>query len=180
MQLFPRDEKFFALLEEQSDLLVKGARALDAGVRAGPLEMAQAAGVIRQIENDADEITHRIMTRLHQTFVTPMDAEDLHAITSSLDDVLDCIEDSAFRLSSYGIDPIPPGVLEFTQIIDACANRLQAAVRKLRAGKPLRDECIEVNRLENTADELMRRLVTDLFRSNLDAISLIKLKEVYE
>jgi predicted phosphate transport protein (TIGR00153 family) len=180
MNLFPRDEKFFELLEQQSDLVHDAARALREGVETSPAAMALNAGVIKRLEHEADEVTHQIHTRLHATFVTPIDPEDLHALTTAMDDVIDSIEDSSFRLTAYHIDPIPKGVLEFAQIIHASCMRLQAAIQKLRVGKPVQEECIEINRLENAADELLRRLVTSLFESGMDAISLIKNKEIYE
>jgi predicted phosphate transport protein (TIGR00153 family) len=132
------------------------------------------------MEHEADEITHQIHTRLHATFVTPIDPEDLHALTTAMDDVMDSIEDASFRLTAYHIDPIPKGVLEFAQIIHASCMRLQVAIQKLRVGKAVQEECIEINRLENAADELVRRLVTNLFESGMDAISVIKHKEIYE
>lgn len=180
MNLFPRDEKFFKLLEQQSSLIHDAARSLREGVEGGTQAMALHAGIIKRLEHDADEITHQILTRLHATFVTPIDPEDLHAITTAMDDVIDSIEDSSFRLAAYRIDPIPQGMLEFAQIIHATCMRLQVAIQKLRAGKALQEECIEINRLENTADDLVRRLVTNLFESGMDAISVMKHKEIYE
>ncbi len=180
MNLFPRDEKFFELLEQQSNLVHDAARALREGVEAGASAMSVNAGVIKRLEHDADEITHQILTRLHATFVTPIDPEDLHSLTTAMDDVIDSIEDSSFRLTAYHIDPIPKGVLEFAQIIHASCMRLQVAIQKLRVGKAVQEECIEINRLENAADQLVRRLVTDLFESGMDAISVIKHKEIYE
>jgi hypothetical protein len=180
MNLFPRDEKFFELLEQQSDLVHDAARALREGVEASPAAMALNAGVIKRMEHEADEITHQIHTRLHATFVTPIDPEDLHSLTTALDDVIDSIEDSSFRLTAYHINPIPKGVLEFAQIIHASCMRIQVAIQKLRVGKAVQEECIEINRLENAADELVRRLVTDLFESGMDAITVIKHKEIYE
>jgi predicted phosphate transport protein (TIGR00153 family) len=180
MNLFPRDEKFFQLLEQHSNLIHDAAQALRTGVENGATAMALNAGIIKRLEHEADEITHQILTRLHATFVTPIDPEDLHAITTAMDDVMDAIEDSSFRLAAYRIDPIPKGVLEFAQIIHAATMRMQVAIQKLRVGKPLQEECIEINRLENTADELVRRLVTGLFESGMDAISILKHKEIYE
>jgi predicted phosphate transport protein (TIGR00153 family) len=180
MNLFPRDEKFYNLLEQHSNLILDAAKSLYEGVQGGAAAMAFNAGVIKRLEHDADEITHQILTRLHATFVTPIDPEDLHAITTAMDDVLDSIEDSSFRLAAYHIDPIPSGMIEFAEIIHATCMRLQVAIQKLRAGKALQEECIEINRLENMADDLLRRLVTNLFESGMDAITVMKRKEIYE
>jgi len=180
MHLFPRDEKFFELLEQQSLLIFHGANELYQGVQSGPAGMAASAGAIAKLEHEADEITHKILTRLHQTFVTPIDPEDLHAITTAMDDVIDSIEDSSFRLAAYRIDPLPAGMSEFARIILAACTRVQSAIQELRAGKPVQESCVEINRLENAADDLVRRLVTELFESGMDAVSVMKHKEIYE
>ena len=180
MNLFPRDEKFFQLLGQHSNLVHDAAKALREGVEGGAALMALNAAVIKRLEHEADEITHQILIRLHATFVTPIDPEDLHAITTAMDDVIDSIEDASFRLSAYRIDPIPRGMVEFAQIIHAACMRLQVAIQKLRVGRMLQEECIEINRLENTADDLVRSLVTNLFESGMDAMSVMKHKEIYE
>ena len=180
MRLFPREEKFFDLLEEQAARIVDASRLLNEGVRADRMTLVRMAGEIKRIEHEADQITHQLFTKLNQTFVTPLDPEDLHALGASLDDVLDYIEDAAFRLSAYKIDPIPHGVSALTAIIHACAEKLGTAVGKLRVNGNTLDDCIEINRLENSADELVRKLVTDLFNEERDPISLIKHKEIYE
>src|SRR6185437_13407181 len=104
----------------------------------------------------------------------------LHAITTAMDDVLDSIEDSSFRIAAYRINPIPPGMIEFAEIIHSACMRVQVAVQKLHARKALQEECIGINHLENLADDLVRRLVTNLFESGMDAISVMKLKEIYD
>jgi predicted phosphate transport protein (TIGR00153 family) len=180
VRLFPRDEKFFDLLEEQSNRIVEASRLLNEGVCSDRPALDRMAGEIKRIEHEADQITHQLFTRLNQTFVTPLDPEDLHSLGSSLDDVLDYIEDAAFRLSAYRIDPVPPGVSALTNIIHSCALRLGTAVGKLRTNGNTLEDCIEINRLENTADEVVRKLVTELFNEERDPISLIKHKEIYE
>lgn len=159
---------------------MEASRLLHACVRSDPSNMATTAGEIKRIEHAADRATHQLFTRLNQTFVTPLDPEDLHALGSALDDVMDYIEDAAFRLSAYRIQPIPQGVVELTEIIHACCLRVQSAVSKLRTNQPMLDDCIEINRLENVADELVRRLVAALFNEETNAITLLKYKEIYE
>ena len=161
-------------------MILDAAKALGDGMHGGVYAMAMSAGVIKRLEHDADKIVHRISTRLHQTFVTPIDPEDLRAITTAMDDVLDSIEDSSFRIAAYCIDPVPPGMIGFARIIHAACVRLQVAIRNLQMGKPVQEECIEINRLENTADDLVRRLVTELFESGMDAMTIMKHKEIYD
>jgi len=180
VRLFPREEKFFDLLEAHIEHSVEAARLLNESVKTGPHTFAQTAGEIKRIEYEGDRITHQLFTRLNQTFVTPLDPEDLHGMGSALDDVLDIIEDAAFRLTAYKIDPIPDGVIELTAIILECCKTLQTAVVRLRTHLPILDECIEINRLENSADEVVRKLVTRLFEEETDAIRLLKHKEIFE
>lgn len=180
MRLFPREEKFFDLLEEQVEHIVEASRLLDKLVRADHGGMSTIAGEIKRIEHAADKVTHQLFTRLNQTFVTPLDPEDLHNLGSSLDDVVDFIEDAAFRLSAYKVKPVPHGVPDLTRIIHACSVKLQSAVGKLKTNTPMLDDCIEINRLENEADELVRKFVTRLFNEETDAIVLLKHKEIYE
>jgi predicted phosphate transport protein (TIGR00153 family) len=180
VHLFPREEKFFELLEEQGVHIVEASRLLNDLVRADATAMAGVAGEIKRIEHAADKVTHQLFTRLNQTFVTPLDPEDLHSLGSALDDVVDYIEDAAFRLSAYRVHPVPKGVPELTEIIHQCCLRLQSAVGKLKNGRAMQDDCIEINRLENVADELVRKLVTALFNDVTDAIALLKYKEIYE
>lgn len=180
MRLFPREEKFFDLLEAHIEHSVEAARVLNEGVRSDPQNLAQVAGEIKRIEYEGDRITHQLFTRLNQTFVTPLDPEDLHGLGSALDNVLDMIEDAAFRISAYKINPVPDGVVELTGIIFECCKGLQSAVTRLKSHQPILDECIEINRLENTADELVRKLIADLFDRETDAVRLLKHKEIFE
>jgi hypothetical protein len=180
MSLFPHHEKFYTLLEQHSNLILDAAKSLYEGVQGGAAVMARNVGVIKRLEHDADEITHQFLSCQHAAFVSPIDPDDLHALTSAMDDVIDCIEDSSFRIVAYRVDPIPSGMTEFAEIIHATCMRVQVVIQKLRAGKALEGECIEINRLENMADDLFRRLVTNLFESGMDAISVMKHKEIYE
>lgn len=180
MRLFPREEKFFDLLEQQVERVVEASRLLQEGVKGDADELLRIAGEIKRVEHDADRITHQLFTRLNQTFVTPLDPEDLHSLGSAIDDVLDYIEDAAFRLTAYKVNPVPEGVSELTAILNECCHTLQKAVGKLKTGKNMLEDCIEINRLENAADELVRRLVTKLFNEERDPIVLLKHKEIFE
>ena len=180
MNLLPRDEKFHELFRKQVDVISQAARVLLDALQIGQSRMASAATEIRVLEHRGDEVIHSIFTRLNQTFITPLDPEDIHKISSSLDDVLDGIEDTAHRLSSYNIDPIPPDMLELARILNACAASASRAFEALEKKGLILEHCIEINRLENEGDLITRSAVDDLFRKQKDPIVLIKLKEVYE
>ncbi|MCC7175055.1 MAG: DUF47 domain-containing protein [Bryobacterales bacterium] len=180
MRLLPRDEKFYQLFLNQVELISQASALLLAGVKAGNKHLAEASEAIQKLEHQGDEIIHDLLTRLNQTFITPLDPEDIHSISSSLDDVLDGIEDAAYQLAAHDVEPIPPAVVELCEIVAGCAGSLTQAFQALSDGKPLLEACIEINRLESLADLLVRRVLADLYRSNIPPMAFIKLKEIYE
>jgi hypothetical protein len=180
MRLLPREEKFYGLFLKQVEIISEATRLLLDGVRTGNSRMAGAATEINLLEHRGDEVIHEIFTRLNQTFITPIDPEDIHNISAALDNVLDGIEDTAHRLVSYHIDPIPADLVTLSEFAEACAKELYSALAALEKGGPIMPHCIEINRLENEADRIGRSAVADLFNKEKDPITLIKLKEVYE
>ncbi|MBI5085667.1 MAG: DUF47 family protein [Acidobacteria bacterium] len=180
MRLLPREEKFFHYFVDQSGLILQAAQQFRQAAEKGPSALREAEVAIAVLEQKGDEIIHEIFTRLNQTFITPMDPEDIHTLGSHLDDILDGIEDSVHRIVAYKIDPIPPTVIELGSLIEQCAVTLEHAFKALNAEKPLLDHCIEINRLEDAADHVARAAIADLFDKEKDPIALIKLKEIYE
>ena len=180
MRLLPREEKFYGLFLKQVEIISEATRLLLDGVRTGNSRMAGAATEINLLEHRGDEVIHEIFTRLNQTFITPIDPEDIHNISAALDNVLDGIEDTAHRLVSYHINPIPPDLVTLSEFAEACAKELHGALTALEKGGPIMPHCIEINRLENEADRIGRSAVADLFNKEKDPIKIIKLKEVYE
>jgi predicted phosphate transport protein (TIGR00153 family) len=179
MRLLPREEKFYHLFLKQVEIISEASRLLLEGVKTGNGRLAGAAAEINVLEHRGDEVIHELFTRLNQTLITPIDPEDIHNLSSALDNVLDGVEDTAHRLVSYRIDPIPPAMIKLAEIVASCAKALKAAFEALEHNGPIMEHCIEINRLENEADLIGRRSVVDLFDQN-DPIALIKFKEVYE
>ena len=180
MKLLPREEKFYALFVRQVQIIAEASRLLLDGVRSGPARLTAAATAISILEDRGDELIHEIFTRLNQTFITPIDPEDIHNVSSALDDVLDGLEDTSHSLVSYHIDPIPADMVTLFEIVAACGGALQKAFLALEKNGPILEHCIEINRLENEADRIGRSAVADLFNNEKDAIRVIKLKEVYD
>jgi predicted phosphate transport protein (TIGR00153 family) len=180
MRLLPREEKFYHLFLKQVEIISEASRLLLEGVRGGRAHMAGAATEINVLEHRGDEVIHELFTRLNQTFITPIDPEDIHNLSSALDNVLDGVEDTAHRLVSYRIDPVPAPMVKLSEIVASCARALRAAFEALENSGPIMEHCIEINRLENEADLIGRASVVDLFDNEKDPITLIKLKEVYE
>ena len=180
MRLLPREEKFYHLFLKQVEIISEASRLLLEGVRAGNERLVGMAAEIDVLENRGDEVIHEIFTRLNHTFITPIDPEDIHNVSSALDNVMDGMEDTAHRLVSYRINPVPPTMITLSEIVATCAKELKAAFEALERGGPIMEHCIEINRLENEADRIGRSAVADLFDKETDPIRLIKLKEVYE
>lgn len=180
MRILPREEKFFEFFLRQARVIVEASEVLLAGVSGSTAMLETAAEKIRILEQSGDEIIHEIYERLNTTFITPLDPEDIHSLSSHLDDVLDGIEDAAHRLVAYRIGEIPPTVIELCKIVKSCAEAIEKAFEALRTKSDVLAPLIEINQLEEVADQLVRRAVSELFTNEKDPIRLLKLKEVYE
>jgi uncharacterized protein len=175
-------EQFFDLFEAHADRTHEAARLLGAMMRDSS-NPEQQADAVKHVEHMGDEITHTVIERLHQTFITPMDRGDIHQLISAMDDVLDLIEASSERLWLYGIRTMEPEALEFVDVLEKTVEEMGAAVRGLRDLKDrtsLLAHCTEVNRLENVGDQLLRRAVARLFAESRDPIHVIKWKEIFD
>lgn len=169
------------MFEEIAGNLVDGAQALSDLLHNYDYEqMPRAVEKIKEIEHRGDEMTHRILVKLNQTFITPFDREDIHLLASSLDDVLDFIFGASDRLRNYKITQPSPSAKVLAGIILKQAEELKKAVNMLGKNGRLLTHCVEVNRLENEADQVSREAIGRLFDNSSDPITLIKLKELLE
>jgi uncharacterized protein len=180
LNFLPKDEKFFDYFHQQSTILCQASSLLLSGLQGGYQSMCQIAKRMEAFERSGDEITHRLFERLRQTFITPFDPEDIQSLATALDDVLDTIEDAAFRIVAYRIDPIPAPAVELGEMIANSCRALASALVALQEKRSVMEDCIEVNRLEEQADAVERTMLTDLFSSGTDAVSLVKLKDLYD
>jgi uncharacterized protein len=180
LNLLPKDERFFEYFQQQAELLCHVSQLLLSGLEGGYARMCEVSKRIEALERSADEITHKAFDRLRTTFITPFDPEDIQALFSSLDDVVDTIEDAAFRLVAYKVDPIPDPAIELGRMIAGCCAALSRALQALREKRSVMEACIEVNRMEDEADAVQRAMLTRLFSANVDPVTLIKLKDLYE
>src|SRR6266404_9516417 len=145
MKLLPREEKFFALFLKQVETICEASQLMLEGASAGNSSLALAGEKIKALERTGDEITHDIFTRLNQTFITPLDPEDIQALSVSLDNVLDGIEDAAHRMFAYQLEPITPTILELCAIVNACAKDLKKAFHTLDQNmQKVMEHCIEI------------------------------------
>ncbi|HEX4770143.1 MAG TPA: DUF47 family protein [Bryobacteraceae bacterium] len=180
MNLLPKDENFFQYFHQQSQILCQSSHLLLSGLRGGPESMADVAKRLEALERNGDNITHKIFDRLRATFITPFDPEDIQSLATSLDDILDSVEDTAFRIVAYKIDPIPQPAIELGELIAQSCQAIDRALHALHEKKSVMDACIEVNHLEDQADAIERSMLAKIFSSVTDAVTLIKLKDLYE
>ena len=180
MRLLPREAKFYEFFLSQGKLISDASQALLDGCVQGGKGLDAAAARISDLEHKGDEIIHDIYKRLNETFITPIDPEDIHSLASHLDDVLDYIEDVAYRIQAYKIDSSSPTVVALCEVILQCSMSLERAFQAMQEDRSVLEHCVEVNRLEEVADQRARQAVRDLFDNEKDAVKIIKLKEVYE
>ncbi|MFC1860450.1 DUF47 domain-containing protein [Chloroflexota bacterium] len=178
----PREHRFFDLFEDSAGNMVKAAHVLKELV--DNWEGAEGKiGEIARLEDEGDAITHQIMAQLNRTFVTPFDREDIALLAHSLDDVTDFIDAAADAMLIYRIDHPTSRAKELADIIVQAAVEVEKAIPQLRSrtklGKIL-PQCVEINRLENVADEVYRSAIGELFDDTTDMAQVIKWREIYE
>lgn len=178
-RLLPREEGFYHLFVKQADNIHVGAKALLEMLShyTGVPEQVQ---IIKAIEHNGDDITHSILTKLNQTFITPFDREDIHELGSQLDDVIDLIDAAASRFVLYRVDVVRPGTIDLVKVLVSATAEVASAVRALESPEKALKHCIEINRYENDSDRLCRTLIAQLFDEERDPVQIIKWKEIFE
>lgn len=179
--LIPQDKVFFELFEQLAALVVQAAEDLEEMVS----NVSDAEAIykrIKDLEHKGDLVTHQIYEHLNRTFITPLDPLEISRLASAMDDVLDYIDDSAEKILIYKIKKCDKTMVDFAQLIRLSTVQLECGVRGIRTINKVNpiDTCgIEVNRLENMADDLLSQAIQRLFASE-DAMTTIKLKDIYE
>ena len=181
MRLTPRDTTYFDLLAALAQHLVTGSSLLAELLGADKAGREKLAEEMHDVEHLADDATHSIMRRLNQTFVTPFDREDISSLASALDDCMDEMDEAADLIVLYKVEGLPDRVSDQVQVLQRCAELTAEAMPRLRSMDKLADYWVEVNRLENQADKLHRKLIAQLFDDLAgDPVQLMKLKEIVE
>ncbi|MDD1683427.1 MAG: DUF47 family protein [Methanoregula sp.] len=179
--LIPRDTIFFDLFERQAGLLTEAAWQL-VDLTENFTSVKEKRHAIENLEHLGDQITHEIYEQLNRTFITPLDPEEISGLASTLDEVLDYIDGAAEKMLYYSIESTDTHMIELAKLIHLSTREIENAVKSIRSFKDPRyieERCIEVNRLENLADDVLAHAITDLFKTT-DAIMIIKLKDIYE
>ena len=177
--LLPRDERFFTLFNQMADEIQAAARLLEEMLATDPPDGTKA-DLIKDAEHRCDALTHDTIQRLHRTFVTPFDREDLYALASSLDNVMDAIDHVAALIRLYRIEKVRPGARILARVVSQSADRLHSALDALAAKTPVQPHAVEINRLENEADRAYQVAVQDLFDHETDPITIMKWKELFD
>lgn len=179
-RLIPREEKFFEFFEKAANNILEGARVLVQMTEEGNVKFQERWKRLEELEHVGDKITHQIIRKLNRTFITPIDREDIHSLAVALDDVLDLIEASAARMTLYKIKQPTEEAGKLAVVILKSAEEIVKAVSNLERMDDVMEHCIEINRLENMADEISRAAIADLFDKGHDPMDVIKWKEIYE
>jgi predicted phosphate transport protein (TIGR00153 family) len=175
----PRDREFFDLFEEAASNIVRAADLLDQMLRGYP-ERAELSRDILICEQEGDRITHDIIQRLNQTFVTPIDREDIYELASALDDIVDYAEEVADYMGLYKIEAPMEQAQRLAHILLQSSRQIAEAMPRLRGFKDISHYTVELNRLENDGDRVTREAVASLFDNGIDPMVVIRWKDIFE
>jgi uncharacterized protein Yka (UPF0111/DUF47 family) len=179
LRLRPVDTTFFDLFIDQATHLVTGA-ALLAEMLGESADRADVARRMREAEHAADETTHALIKRVNTTFVTPFDREDIYALASAFDDVMDMMDEAVDLILVYEVRVLPPELSDQVDVLQRCAELSAASIPGLSVPDSLEEYWIEINRLENAGDRNHRRILAKLFSGEFKTIEVLKLKDVVE
>jgi len=180
IRLTPRQNSFYSMFATSGRNLMEGAGLLKELLGAEMSERKAIAERMRSCEHAGDEATHAIMRELNETFVTPFDREDIYRLASSLDDVMDYMEAAVDLVVLYNIAELPPEIADQVDVLERAAELTAEAMPNLRTMDNLTEYWIEVNRLENQADQIHRKLLAMLFNGKYEAIEVLKLKQIVD
>lgn len=179
MQLIPRDAKFYELFRQQAENIQNAARRL-VDLFEDFHDVEKKVAEIKFLEHKGDQLTHSLMMKLNQTFITPFDREDIHALGSALDDVLDLVDAVAGRMVVYKVKAITPGARQLAKVIEHGAEILAKAVSQLSKPQNILEYCEQLTFIEEEADRIKGECIARLFEDSMEPIEVIKWKEIYE
>jgi len=175
----PRDRVYFELFEEAGQNIMRSAELLERLLSDYP-DQRHLAQEIRDCEHEGDRITHEILDRLNHTFVTPIDREDILALTSALDDIVDFIEEVADYLGLYKIEAPMDQAIKLAEVLNGAAHQIAEAIPLLRGFNDISSHTVEINRLENEGDRITREAIASLFDGGIDPMVVIRWKDLFE
>jgi len=178
----PKEEKFFELFEAQAAYNCEAAKVFKELVSKWSLE-SPLFDKLRDLEHEADISTHEVIDRLNRTFITPFDREDIHALASELDDVVDLIQAISSRMKLFHVEKINDDLVVLADVLAQATENVRKAVKEMQnpeGQRRLLDYCIEINRLENAGDNAHDQAISKLFHGKPDPLEVIKWREIYE
>ena len=181
-RFMPQEGRFFEFFNEHADTIVEGSRELLALMTSFD-NLERRAYSIETIEKKADKITHQTVALLHRTFITPLDRDAIHTLITTMDDILDLIEDVAHSIYLYDIKAVTPEAQKLAEICVTSAEKVRTAVKLLPKSENAAEIlllCEDIDKLESEADHIMRAAMAKLFREEPNVLNVIKLKEIYE
>jgi uncharacterized protein len=178
-KVLPREDSFFALFIELAENVHAAAGAL-VDLLTNFTDVPAKVERIKAYEHKGDDLTHHLIMRLNQSFITPFDREDIHDLSSAIDDIMDLVDAAASRMLLYHVERVRPGVVDLASNLLAATEQMAAAIRVLEKRDHILSYCIEINRLENESDRLCRTLIAQLFDEEKDPVQIIKWKEIIE
>jgi uncharacterized protein len=176
----PKNTAFYDYFAVSASHILDGAKVLRDALGEPPDGREPAAARLKEIEHLGDDATHQIMNAVNTSFITPFDRDDIYALASRMDDCLDHIEASLDIMVLYRVGELVPAVNSQVDVLVRMAELTAEAMPKLRSMSDLQDYWIEINRLENAADQNYRRMIADLFQERHDAVEIIRLKALYD
>lgn len=179
MRLIPRDESFYDLFNQEAQCIHEAAQKLvelfnnfqDVEKRLLEIEFAEHKG---------DQITHTLIAKLNKTFITPFDREDIHALSSALDDVLDLIDGVGSRIKHYRVQDTTPGAQRLSGLILHGTEIIAEAVAQLKKPSNIMVRCDQISQLEKEADDIKGECIAHLFENGTAPVEIMKWKEIYE
>jgi predicted phosphate transport protein (TIGR00153 family) len=180
LRLTPQKHEFFQLYSRASANTVEISRLLVELLERFPAENGELIRRIKEREHEGDHLTHEVVDLLNRTFVTPFDRDDMYRLAGAIDDVCDHIDEAADNLGTYGVDRVPDKAVEQALVIHQAARNLDAAVQRLEGFKDSSVQLIELRRLEDEGDRLVRDAVAELFNNVTDPIAIIRWKDIHE
>jgi predicted phosphate transport protein (TIGR00153 family) len=180
MRLKPRDTKFFELFSVAGSNIAVATGVLREFASAPTDERPELARRMRELEHAGDDATHDIIEQLDRSFITPFDREDIYRLAVRLDDVIDYMDAAVDLTVLYNPEALPPNVAPLVDVLDQCAKLTEAAMPRLATLRNLTDFWVQINELENEADQIYRRLLQFLFDGKHDPLTVMKLKEIVD
>ena len=179
-RFLPREEDFYDLFVEVATRAAEAAKLLRQLLKGKPDATTYHVDAIRKLENECDELTHEVVRRLDRTFITPIDREDIHLISSDLDDVMDRLDATARRAKIFRVGESPAGVDALCAIVEQITEEVLKAVLALRDGNDVMQHCIRAKRLEEEGDAVYHDNLGHLFDTETDPVRIIKWKEMFD